>query len=304
MNTAVPPGPEAPDGVFHTFHFGADTALWNTTQPMPAGGEVLKVSLEGCAQAAVGGPAPLTQIHFQDISPLPGGGAKVDLTSSAFEIPVCGRASGSTVTTYEPSGLCVNQGDYVAFNDEGGYVENVYRDGVPYEVLGSARGSTVASFIKGGGTGNGAIMSPSDMAAGEGFAYSENEELMMRVTLGTGPNARYVCPGGSKDAPAVLPPIDIHPQTDGINRERIVAVAIYCRLTPTCQGVARLTMDGKRVSTRTVPFSLPGDTTSHLPIRLLPRIMKLIHKHGGVVTTITAVVGGQKFSQTVSVKIL
>ncbi|HSZ04159.1 MAG TPA: hypothetical protein VK778_03040, partial [Solirubrobacteraceae bacterium] len=156
-NTAVPPSAEAPNGIFHTFHFGADTALWNVAQAsgspsVPADGEVQKIALEGCAQAAPGGPAPLTQIHFQDIAPLPGGGATVKLTSGAFEIPVCGEggASGSTVSTYEPNGLCVSQGDYVDFNDEGGYVENIYRAGVPYEVLGSVAGSTADSFIRGG----------------------------------------------------------------------------------------------------------------------------------------------------------
>jgi hypothetical protein len=306
INTEVPVSPEAPNGIFHTFHFGADTALWNTAQAVPAGGEVLKVGLEGCAQPAHSGPAPLTQIHFQDISPLPGGGAKVNLTSTGFEIPVCGEsgASSSTVTSYETPGLCVSQGDYVDFNDEGGYVENVYHSGVPYQVIGSARGSTMASFIRGGGTGNGATMSPSYTSAAEGFAYNDDEELMMQVTLGTGPNAVYVCPGGTKNAPPVLPPIDVHPQTDGINHERIVAVAIYCRLTPTCNGVATLSANGKQVSTREVPFSVPGDTTSHLPIRLVPSMMGLIRKDDGITTRITAVVGGKTFSQTVSVKIL
>ena len=28
-NTQVPPAPDAPNGIFHTSHFGADTALWN-----------------------------------------------------------------------------------------------------------------------------------------------------------------------------------------------------------------------------------------------------------------------------------
>src|SRR5271154_3464772 len=146
-NTQVPPSPEAPNGVYHTFHFGADTALWNATPSVPVTGQALKISLEGCAQASEGGPAPLTQIHFQDISPLAGGGAKVNLTSQGFEIPVCGQggASGSTISSYEPTNLCVSQGDYVAFNDEGGYVENVYRNGVPYEVVGGVRGATMVS---------------------------------------------------------------------------------------------------------------------------------------------------------------
>ena len=30
-NTPVPPAPDAPNGVFHTFHYGADTALWNAS---------------------------------------------------------------------------------------------------------------------------------------------------------------------------------------------------------------------------------------------------------------------------------
>ena len=311
MNTAVPPSPDAPNGEFHTYHSGADTALWNVASLVgdpraPAAGQATQLHLEGCAEAAAGGPPPLNQIHFQDISPVPGGGAKVNLTSQGFEIPVCGQggASGSTVTTYEPINLCVSAGDYIAFNDEGGYVENVYRDGVPYEVLGAVQGSTVDSFIKNDGTGDGATLSSSELSPMEGFAANENEELMLQVTLGTGPNARYACTGGTKEAPPVLPPIDVHPQTDGINAQRIVSVAIYCRLTPTCKGVATLTFGHKRVSTRTVSFSLPGNTTSHLPIRLVPSIMGRIRKDHGVATTITAVVGGQTFNQRVSVKIL
>ncbi|HEX3519308.1 MAG TPA: hypothetical protein VHT29_09770 [Solirubrobacteraceae bacterium] len=202
--TAVPPAPDAPHGVFHTPHYGADTALWNVKLAAgdpraPATGQALAVSLEGCAKADSGGPVPLTQIHFQDISPLPSGGAKVNLTSQAFTIPVCAQhgAGTSTVTTYRPINLCVRRGDYVAFNDEGGYVENVYRAGVPYRVLGRARGSAADSFLRNNGTGNGAILSPSLRFANEGFAVNRGLELMLRVRLGTGPDATHICPGGA-----------------------------------------------------------------------------------------------------------
>jgi hypothetical protein len=308
-NTLVPVSPEAPSGVFHTFHFGADTVLWNVALAgrgagMPATGQAVKVSLEGCARPARGGPAPLTQIHFQDISPLAGGGAKVNLTSGGFEIPVCGAsgASGSTVTTYEPVNLCVSRGDYVAFNDEGGYVEDIYRAGVPYEVLGSVQGSTADSFMRNDGTGDGAIMSASETAAMEGFASNPNEELMMQVTLGTGPNATHICPGGTAGLPPPLPAIRVGPQTDGINRSRVVQVAVYCRLTPECRGEVTLSMDGRQVSVGQHGFSVPGGTTSHVPIRLAARLMGPIREHG-VVTTLTAVVGGKTFNQTIDVKI-
>jgi hypothetical protein len=322
LNTQVPVSPQAPNGIFHTFHFGADTALWNVangggtnatpasvgfpTGGMPATGQALKISLEGCAEPAAGGPSPLTQIHFQDITPLPGGGAKVNLSSQAFEIPVCGQggASGSTVTTYEPVNLCVSQGDDVAFNDEGGYVENIYRAGVPYEVLGAVNGATADSFIKNNGTGDGAVMSPSETGAMEGFASNQNEELMMQVLLGTGPDATHICAGGTAGLPPVLPPIRVSPQTDGINEARVVAVAVYCRLTPECKAVVKLSIGGRQVSVGRTEFSIRPGTTTHLPIRIAASLMRQIRKHHGVMTTLTAVVGGKTITSTVDVKIL
>jgi hypothetical protein len=307
--TEVPPSPEAPNGMFHTFHYGADTALWNTTQAsglaqMPATGQALKVSLEGCAEAAQNGPGPLTQIHFQDLSPLPGGGAKVNITSQGFEIPVCGQggASGSTVTTYEPINLCVSAGDYVGFNDEGGYVENVYRDGVPYKVLGAVSGSTVDSFLLDNGTGNGAALSPTLQNPNYGFASNTNEELMMQVTLGSGSDATHICAGGTAGLPPALAPVRVSPQTDGVNHERIVAVAVYCRVSPKCNGVATLTLGGKQSVGRS-SFSLTPNTTSHLPIRVSPKVIDMIRRYHGVTATLTAVVAGQTITQKINVKI-
>jgi len=309
--TPVPPAPDAPNGIFHTFHYGADTALWNVALSsvaagVPVTGQALKVSLEGCAQPAAGGPALLTEIHFQDLTPTANGGAKVNLSSQPFAIPVCGQggASGSTITTYEPINLCVSQGDYVGFNDNGGYVPNVYRAGVPYQVIGSAAGSTMNSFIKGNGTGNGSTMSSTDRTANDGFASNKNEELMLQVTLGSGPDATHICAGGTAGLPPHLPPIRVGPQTDGVNHSRIVAVAVYCRLTPECNGVATLAVAGKRVSVGNSAFSLRGNKTSHLPMRVSPKLMALIRKQHGVHTTLTAVVHGETVTQTISVKIL
>lgn len=306
--TQVPPSPEAPNGVFHTYHYGADTALWNAVvagadASMPATGQAVKIALEGCAQQAHGGPPPLTQIHFQDISPLPGGGAKINLSSQAFDIPVCGQggASGSTVSTYDPINLCVSQGDYVALNDEGGYVENVYRAGVPYQVLGSSSGSTVDSFMRNQGTGNGSVMSPSDRSANDGFAVNQGQELMMQVTLGTGADATHICAGGTAGLAPVLPPVRVGPQTDGVNHSRIVAVAIYCRLMPACAGTATLSIGG--VIHGQTRFNLRGNKTSHLPIRVSAALVKLIRKRHGAATKLTAVVGGKTIVQTITVKI-
>jgi hypothetical protein len=314
-DTQVPPSPEAPKGVVHTAHYGADTALWNTalaqgSAAMPAAGQAVQIRLEGCAVPTAGAASPLTQIHFQSISPLPGGGAKVNLSSQAFDIPVCGAggASGSTVSTYEPVNLCVSQGDYVAFNDEGGFVEHSYQSGVPYRVMGSAPGSAMSSFIRGGGTNNGAVLSASDKSTMDGFAVSQGTELMLQVTLGTGPDARYVCPGGSKDAPRLYVPraraaIALRPQTDGINHSRVVAVAVYCGLSPECKGTATLTLPGMRAGVGRTAFSLKGNATGHVPIRVSSRVMRMIRAKHGVSPTLTVVAGGTTVSQKISVKI-
>jgi hypothetical protein len=319
--TAVPPNPEAPNGLFHTFHFGADAALWNVAlasgEPTaPAAGQALKVSLEGCAQPAAGGPSPLTQIHFQDLSPLPGGGTKVNVSSQPFEIPICGQngAGVSTVTTYEPINLCVSQGDYVDLNEEGGYVENIYRAGVPYQVLGAVAGSKSDSFIKGEGTGNGATLSPWDTTANDGFASNQGEELMLQATLGTGPDATPLCPGGTRGQrqengvaiPAAQPAtsVAVSGQTDGVNHLSVVAVAIYCRLSSHCEGFATLTAIGKHSSYGSKHFSIPPKKTSHVSIRVTSQTIKLLRKHrGGVRATLTAVAGGKTVTHTIMLKI-
>jgi hypothetical protein len=307
MNTNVPPTPEYPNGVVHTYHFGADSALFNTTlasgqAAMPANGQALKVSLEGCAEQAPGGPAPLTQIHFQTIHP-EGSGYRVEISSQGFEIPVCGAggASGSTVSTYEPVNLCVLRGDYVDFNDEGGFVEHFYMSGVPYEVMGAVPGSTFSSFLKNEGTGNGATLLPSESGAMDGFASNQHEELMLQVQLGTGPDARYVCAGGHKEAPKTLSAFNVHPQTDGINHERIVSVAIYCRPATGCQGNASIGFSGRVVGSTS--FNIAGGHTSHVAIRLAASVMKAIRRHHGIETTLSATVGGATITAPVTVKI-
>jgi hypothetical protein len=315
--TQVPPSPDAPNGVFHTLHYGADTALWNFSstageERVPATGQAKKIEVEGCAQRATNGPLPLTTVHFQDLSPVDGGGAKVNITSQGFDLPVCGEngAGASTITTFLPINLCVGAGDYVGFNDSGGYVPNIYRSGVPYQVLGAVTGATTDSFIKDNGTGNGSSLVPSITSANDGFAVNRNEELLMRVTLATDGDATHICPGGKQGLPPPLAPIRVSPQTDGVNHSRIVAVAIFCRVTP-CNGVATVSSNGASTSTYAgeetygrAGFSLPANRTVHLPIRVNARLLRIIRAKHGVSTTLTAVVNGKKITQRITVKIL
>jgi hypothetical protein len=314
--TGVPVSPEAPEGIFHTFHFGADTAIWNFSQAagatsVPETGQASKIEVEGCTQKAPNAPNPLTTVHFQDLSPTPDGGAKVNISSQGFDLPVCGEnsAGASTITSFVPINLCVSAGDYVDFNDSGGYVPNVYRNGVPYQVLGSVTGATTDSFIKDEGTGNGATFSPSVTSANDGFAVNRNEELMMRVTLATGADETHICAGGTQGLPPALAPIRVSPQTDGVNHSGIVAVAVFCRVSP-CNGVATIgpSSDTSRYGHEEVygraGFALQPNKTVHLPIRIKSKLLRIIRAKHGVSTTLTAVVNGKTISQQITVKIL
>jgi hypothetical protein len=308
--TPVPPNPEAPTGIFHTTHDGADTALWNATvaggsAAAPEAGQALQVRLQGCAQPASDGTPPLTQIHFQDLSPLPGGGAKVNLTSQPFDIPVCGHggASTSTVTTYEPTNLCVSKGDYVGFNDEGGYVPSSYRAGVPYSVIGAVRGSTMDSFIRGGGTNNGAVFSPSDSTSHDGFAANSSEELMLQAVLGTGPDARYVCGGGTKEAPQVLPALRIRAQTDGVNHSRIVSIAVYCRPEAGCAGKGALGTTASPSTYGHTRFAITGNSTSKVPIRISNKLMKIIRRYHKASVRFAISMSGQVFTEMITLRV-
>ena len=308
-DTSLPPGAELPlGGSIHTYHSGADTAIWNTalssgSPAAPSTGQALQVKLEGCAEPASGGPAPLTQIHLQDITPLPDGSAKVDLTSQPFDVPVCGQggASGSTITTYDPINLCMAQGDYIDFNDEGGFVEKYYRSGVPYRVLAPASGSSMNSFIKGGGTNNGDTMSSGERSAMEGVATEANTELLLQVQFATGADATHLCGGGTKGLPAPLPAMRISTQKDGVNHSRVTKVAIFCRQKPQCKGTATLTYKGKLVGKS--GYALTAGTTSHIPVKLSSTFVKYLRKHHVAHVALAAVNEGATFTQTITVGI-
>lgn len=314
------------ESLFHMYHDGADTVLWNAALPAgavrsPATGQIILVRLEGCAVRPAGAPAPLTQIHFQDLSPLPEGGAIIYLSTGPMEIPVCGvdGAGGSTITTYTPVNLCTRAGDYVAFNDEGGFVPNEsgpppYPAGVPYLVIGSTAGATMDSFIRNGGTTNGKVMAPTDTTYHDGFAVSNGEELMLQATVGTGPDANPECGGTHgvvvrpKEPP--LPPVRIGPQTDGINHLHIAAIAMFCRLAGGCSGTMQLSpaasaaRRGAPAHAQSLRFSIRGGTTVHVSVRVSEQVFRLARRdRRGVPMKLTASVAGKVVSQTVVLRI-
>ncbi|MGH2854475.1 MAG: hypothetical protein ACRDLF_09850 [Solirubrobacteraceae bacterium] len=317
----------------HVNHDAADTALWNValasgSPTAPASGQVLSVSLEGCAKPAPGGPPPLTQIHFQDLVPQAGGGAKVNVTTQPFEIPVCGAggAGGSTVTTYQPTNFCVSEGDYIDFNDEGGFEPGdplAYPSGVPYQVIGAVKGSTMDSFVANNGAGNGAVFSPGVTSERNGFAANSGEELMLQATLATGPDATPLCPGGTQgEGPAnrvtssygsaphgLLPMVTLPKQDDGVNRGGFVKIALYCHAPGTCAGTLTIRSPARHGAHAAAAgqgaFSVPSLQTGKVTVHLSAPLQRLVHRRAGtlpVQVTVLAASGGHPWTGSIDLR--
>jgi hypothetical protein len=327
----IDPGPPPRPVVVHINHDGADTALWpkaiaGRAPAAPASGQVLSVRLEGCAVAAAGGPAPNVQIHFQTVAPQPDGSFRVVVTSQAFDVPVCGSpladgspASGSTVSSYAPTNLCVRAGEALAFNDEGGFDPNAYPSGVAFRVLGAVPGSSTYSFIRNNGTNNGAVFSPSDQTNHDGFADNAGSELMLQATLGTGSDATPLCPGGTSGVkapapqagqPGGPPALVIHPQTDGVNHARWVGLAVYCAKVGTpCTGAVTVLAAGTGAAKATIlgrgQLGAPAQHTVHVRLRLTRSALALIrhHRRRLAATMSVRMPDGSTFSQAITLKI-
>ena len=302
---AVPATLDTANNISPAGHDGSDNAMWDLAQATgtlqaPAPGQITQVRLEGCAKPASGGPAPLTQIHFQTMEHQSDGTWKAQLTSGAFDIPICGQngASGATITPYQPVNFCVRQGGYIDFNDEGGFDANYYPNGVPYMVIGSIPGSTMASFIRGGGT-NGPI-SPSDTTSHDGYAANQNEELMLQATEATGsdlqapdmlpcrnylgvpttsnpsnPSNPSTKPSGP--TPSSGPGVHVSQQNDGINRKSITRVAFFCAQKSGCTGAVGVYY--KKLLLARGSFSVPGSKTAKVSLKLSSKTVALIRKH-------------------------
>jgi len=154
---------------------------------VPGTGQILSIQVKGIALAKPApAPAPLTQIHFQDLRPQPDGSVVVIETSQPFNLPSSGEPN--QITTFVPTNMCVQAGDYLTLSTEGG-AEAYYPEGTPFQVFASSPGSTLDYFIGYEGVNNGAKFTGTPL---------EGVELLMQATLGTGDQASSVCPGGTK----------------------------------------------------------------------------------------------------------
>ncbi|HTX33292.1 MAG TPA: hypothetical protein VMD09_18070 [Solirubrobacteraceae bacterium] len=265
--------PASANAISPEVHGGDDTAIWNTgsAYTAPQGGQVLAIKVKGCAwedptvasdpngQNGVGPDGQqysagvnVRWLDFQAIRPQPDGSYVQDgQTAAGFLMPFCsdsrqpttGAVNTSTVTTFTPIHLCINQGDTVDFYDIGGYIPNPngagwYPNGVPFLVIaGGASGQTLDSFVH-------AENSPSNFS-GANLASEAGEQLQLQVIEGVGEDAYGLCPGGTANEPpnantviCVYQPTNPGDPYGSCNRDNEPVFAPIATSSPTISGTA------------------------------------------------------------------
>jgi hypothetical protein len=164
-----------------------DAVFWAQAFPdgrrvsAPAKGQITTIKVKGSA-IKHGNKDPVTLFHFQVLHPIANGKVRVSLTSGPFHVPVGGDPNH--VSTYHPVNICVKKGDFVALDDVGGYQKNKYPNGTPFQIFSSVAGSITSFFSKANSTNNGDSFKPKPHA---------DEELLMRMVLGTGQDSNAHC---------------------------------------------------------------------------------------------------------------
>jgi len=173
---------------------GADSVFWNISlanggaTAAPAGGQVVSVRVKGIVLPdPTGRKTPTTMMHFQTLRQLPDGEMAVWLSSGPFYTPLGGDSQ--QINTYHPINMCVHKGDHLDFSDIGGneWWWGNY-SGMPFQTFSRVAGSSINFYTKDAGTMNGSHWRP--------MLTKQGEELLMQMTLATGPDATWICPGG------------------------------------------------------------------------------------------------------------
>src|SRR3954452_6480233 len=260
---------------------GADTAFWGLSvkgkdNHVPASGQITEIRLKGTALPSLqaGAPAPLNEVHIQVIHPQPNGSVTVSLSTDPFYVPIGGNPN--QFSKYHPAGsLCAEKGDYLTFNDEGGFNPPFFPEGVPFQVFSNVPGSTTAQYSRDNGTNIGATFTGSPKAG---------QELLMQMTLTTGYDASTVC-GGMKGQE--FKGVQIAPQSTKV-RKRIA------RVRASCPGTSRQSCDGTitlRVGATVIGqtnFSIPSTATTNIKVPVTRAADKTILKSRKLKVSVSA----------------
>ena len=310
-----------------------DSMFWANTIAgksfsVPADGQITKAWVKGMALQQAGAGPPLNKIAFQVVRRQADGSLKIPEgggSSAPFDLPYTGDQN--QVTEYNKiENLCVKAGDFVAFNNRGGWQyagtdanpdalnPNWYQSGAPFRVFGAVGSSSTYRYTQHDGTKNGMTVTPG--------APRDGSELLMRLELTTGKEVSQSCGGPPRHAngdcvytdcamtkpnPATDPGFVemrlVHPD-GGIQRAyvlkktRAFQVGAYCASPTPCSGTATLTRTvriirkGKppKIEERTVataPFTGAAQDGFKIDMKVTKRLFKWVRSGKKKTRTVT-----------------
>ncbi len=318
-----------------------DWAAWPTAAggttgiKVPQQGEVKFVELKGIVQrppndAAYGGKYPPFEFHIVVLRPQPDGTMK--LLVSTVDMPVPYGGDPNQITTLKlqnyPARMCAEPGDVVAIATSGGFgnsTTNPTYGGYPDEFF--ANGYPVQMFSRVPDAAYGLFKQPEGhdtFQVGDTVPKStvSDQELLMRVTIGTAADARWTCrtdaeraanypnpdpnyvapdgatdpapvPSGSAPAPGAGLATLVKPSTAPKVRGKKVKLAVACSAAGPCKGTL-----GLRNYAKTKAFSIPVGTTATVTLVLNKTAASKLKRKGARLTVKATVAnaGGVKSS--------
>ena len=293
-----------------------DVVWWGTAGvEVPVAGQAIIMRVKGGTQQPGGpsGNANYDLMHFVVLRPAGDGTWRTTATSVDQRLPVMGAgADANTVSTFTSGAapLCVRPGDRIGLASVGGYDQRLFPDGLPYQVFGRGPGTLAQEFRAGG-----AIAENTTVVRGAGVP---DQELLLQIIVGTGPDARPTCGGtapsgsdpGLSPGPSGPPP----PQAATPGRARIskparaprmfdgkIRLTLSCAAGADCAGVLSLRARGKRIGRRA--FTLDAGETDGVSVKLSRKGRRMARRAGRLrVTAKVAVTGGATTTRVVRVK--
>lgn len=270
-------------------------------------GEVSTVAFRGNIPTPAGAGLPnLFVFHIVVLRPQADGTVAPKVTSADFAKRFVG-IDGQAVTTLDLQAnverMCVLPGDYVALATSGGYDPLAYPQGVPVQMFSRVPTSSYGVYKKG----------PTDPQFVEGTTArpttTADKELLMRITIGTGDDARPTCrvatttptptptPGpGATPSPTpapTAPAVSIKAPAKALRvRKGKVKLTIACPGPGVCAGTLQLSRLSKNYGKAS--FSIPAGGKAAVPVKLT----KAARKGKGRVTVkaVARATGGQAFT--------
>ena len=276
----------------------SDSLFFNTSEgngnASPITGQILEIRVKGTIVPQAG-RSNNSMWHSQVLSPQAGGLFHVDSSSQDLFFPV--GVPADTVSRFVPSTQCIGQGQYVDFNDVGGWDGNAAQPtGTIYQIFQNRAGSSYDWYERDNGTNIGTTFNPNRRVfnRADGSPMSEQyegprtgKELMMQVVVGSGWDASNLCPGGLQGweyQGVEVKDVSGKVYDDGVGHARL-----FCSSNTKsfCKGTVRLEVDGQPLGT-SGEFTMKPNETTNINVPLTNDGARVVNTRGTVQATAIA----------------